>query len=80
MYLMRMKLYWNLYTALPEKERNKMRVVRTIEQLREALEYMRKGGHTPIGFVPTMGYLHEGHALAAPRRGNKQYGSDEHFC
>ncbi|MFC3745882.1 pantoate--beta-alanine ligase [Paenibacillus sp. GCM10012306] len=39
-----------------------MRVVRTVEQLREALEYMRGGGHTPIGFVPTMGYLHDGHA------------------
>ncbi len=41
---------------------NKMRVVRSVKQLREALEYMRQGGHTPIGFVPTMGYLHEGHA------------------
>lgn len=39
-----------------------MRVVRTVQQLRETLEYMRDGGHTPIGFVPTMGYLHEGHA------------------
>ncbi|MBT2288551.1 pantoate--beta-alanine ligase [Paenibacillus albidus] len=39
-----------------------MRVVRTVAQLRETLEYMRQGGHTPIGFVPTMGFLHEGHA------------------
>mgnify|MGYP000344644922 CR=1 FL=1 len=39
-----------------------MRVVRNVEQLREALEYMREGGHGPIGFVPTMGFLHEGHA------------------
>ena len=39
-----------------------MRVVRTVEHLREALEYMRGGGHAPVGFVPTMGYLHEGHA------------------
>lgn len=46
-----------------------MRVVRSIEQLRETLDYMRAGGHTPIGFVPTMGYLHEGHASLLRRAG-----------
>lgn len=43
-----------------------MNIITTIEQMKQEIRSLKKAGKT-VGFVPTMGYLHEGHLKLVER-------------
>jgi pantoate--beta-alanine ligase len=47
-----------------------MQIIETKQELRRVINSARRSNHS-IGFVPTMGYLHEGH-LSLMRRARRE--------
>ena len=61
---------------MTEKEERTMQVTKTVEETRKQIKAWKKEGKT-VGLVPTMGFLHEGHAsLIKKCREQNQYNND----